>query len=117
MIVKCLVYIGLVFLTVGCEGIVGDTGYVYSSKTKEVLSHVRVTLYVNNRKVSTISTKSDGYFEANSFVGCVPKCPCATIMFSKSGFKPKIIKNVEAYNKKHPNNSKGYMNIFLEPTK
>lgn len=105
----------IAFLALGCEGIVGDTGYIYSSETNEPLSDVTVTLFVKNKKTSTIITKSDGYFDASSFVGCTPKCPGAGMQFLKKGFKPKIIKDVDSYTKKHPNNGKGYMIILLEP--
>nr|WP_294859181.1 hypothetical protein [uncultured Fluviicola sp.] len=105
------------FLMASCEGVVGSSGYVYSSKTNKPLGDVSVELYVDQKKTDAISTKADGYFVADEFVGCVPKCPCAKLVFLKSGFKPKEIPDVEAYQKKHPNNAQGYMTVLLEPLK
>lgn len=98
-----------------CEGIVGDSGHVYSMSTKEPLDSVKITLLIDNLSSQMTYTDSTGYFENTRFVGCTPKCPNSKLKFVKKGYKTLLI-DVEKYLKKHPQPN-GYITINLEELK
>ena len=104
----------LVGLT-GCEGLVGDSGYVYSAMSSDPLDSVKVTLIIDNVKSNTTYTDSNGYFENTDFVGCTPKCPNSKLMFVKKGYKTLLI-DLEQHLKKHPQPN-GFITVNLEDMK
>lgn len=84
-----LIFISL--LIVGCEGLVGSDGKVIDSKTNEPISGVSVFHYLDGKM--NLITFSDRYgkFIGSQFVGCVPKCPNAKLVFKKNNYYSKTV--------------------------
>jgi len=103
----------IAILLTSCEGGVSTEGYVYDKQTKQPLENVQVVLILDDKdtvkkdrpinmsdvditdssKYKPSYTDRSGHFQVSSMLlGCVPKCPDASYLFVKEGYKPLLIK-------------------------
>lgn len=81
-----LLNICVTFFLLSCEGIVGGSGKVISSSTREPLENVQIVLFLNDDSVQVNYTNEQGLFAMERLVGCIPKCPKGELEFRKSGY-------------------------------
>ena len=108
-----LILAAIAVLLTSCEGGVSLEGYVYDKQTNQPLEKVQVILIFDDKdtvkkdrpinlkdvditdssKYKPSYTDLRGHFQVSSMLlGCVPKCPDASFLFVKEGYKPLLIK-------------------------
>jgi hypothetical protein len=114
-LVQYITFLTLISLLTSCEGIVGGSGYVYDTTTKNPLKGVRVVLLLNDNPCDTNYSDKRGFFKGGRFVGCVPRCPCAKIILTKDSFKSLTV-DFDEYWKNNSYNwrLRDSMRVFLE---
>lgn len=80
-----------VLILSGCEGIVGSDGKVIDAKTKEPISGVSVFHYLDGEMNLITFSNKNGEFKGSQFVGCMPKCPKAKLVFKKNNYYSKTV--------------------------
>jgi hypothetical protein len=81
---RLLIFLLILTIFYGCEGIVEGTGKVVSSVDNKPLENVLV-IWTNTD--DSCRTDSLGNFTIGSFVGCIPECPQLRLLFHKPGYK------------------------------